>query len=138
MVSRRERPAKPALTREGILEAALRLLREDGLEAVSMRRVAQALDTGAASLYVYVRNRDDLLALLLDEVVGQLRLPDPETDDWRGELTRLALESIDLLGRHRGLAAATMGYVPSGPNATRLTEAMLGSASAGFSPARVM
>ncbi|MFD6620080.1 TetR family transcriptional regulator, partial [Streptomyces albidoflavus] len=48
--SRRERPAKPALTREGIIDAAVLIMEEEGLQRVTMRRLAQALDTGPASL----------------------------------------------------------------------------------------
>src|ERR1022692_1858482 len=55
-VSRRERPAKSALTREGIVAAAVGVMQAEGLDRVTMRRLAQELDTGAASLYVYVRN----------------------------------------------------------------------------------
>src|SRR4051794_14333618 len=58
--SRRERPAKPPLSREAIVAAALDIARTEGVEALSMRRVAQALDTGAASLYVYVADRREL------------------------------------------------------------------------------
>jgi AcrR family transcriptional regulator len=125
-VSRRERPAKPPLSQDAIVRAALALLEKDGLEAVSMRRVAQALDTGAASLYVYVKNRDDLLQLLLDTVIADVRLPAADTRDWRGELIRLADDSIRTLSRYRGLAGVTLGNVPSGPNSLRLVDAMLG------------
>src|SRR6185437_6867831 len=67
--SRRERPAKPALTRDGIVAAALGILREEGLGKVTMRRVAQELDTGHASLYVYVRDTGDLHAQVLDALL---------------------------------------------------------------------
>src|ERR1700728_4591209 len=84
--SRRERPAKAALTREGIIAAALRILRDEGLGKVTMRRVAQELDTGHASLYVYVRNTEDLHAQLLDaQLAGALAGP-PAPGTWRGRL----------------------------------------------------
>src|ERR1700761_1100430 len=84
--SRRERPAKPALTREGIIAAAARILRDEGLGKVTMRRVAQELDTGHASLYVYVRNTEDLHAQLLDaQLAGALAGPPPE-GTWRSRL----------------------------------------------------
>jgi AcrR family transcriptional regulator len=54
-ISRRERPAKPALTREGIVATALEVMRAEGLDRVTMRRLATELDTGAASLYVCSR-----------------------------------------------------------------------------------
>jgi len=53
--SRRERPAKPALSRAGIIATAVRLVRTEGLDRITMRRLAQELDMGPASLYVYLR-----------------------------------------------------------------------------------
>ena len=102
------------------------LLIAEGLDGVSMRRVAQALDTGPASLYVYVRNRDDLVALLLDRIAGEITLPvlGPATD-WREELINLLLSAIKELGRYPGIAATMFAGVPTGPNALALTEAML-------------
>ena len=79
-VSRRERPSKPALTREGVVATAVELLRDEGLERVTMRRLADELDTGPASLYVYVRNTAELHAAILDELLGgvDLRPAGPE------------------------------------------------------------
>jgi AcrR family transcriptional regulator len=64
--SRRQRPAKPALTRHGIVDAAVSIMQSQGLGKVTMRSVAAALDTGPASLYVYVRDVEDLHAQILD------------------------------------------------------------------------
>ncbi len=64
--SRRQRPAKPALTRQGIVDAAVSIMQAEGLAKVTMRSVAAALDTGPASLYVYVRDVEDLHAQILD------------------------------------------------------------------------
>ena len=77
--STRDRPAKAPLSLEAIVDAAAAILRTEGLEALSMRRVAAALDTGAGSLYVYVPNRDGLLvddhhARSAQHGVGVLRL----------------------------------------------------------------
>src|SRR5215468_3361235 len=69
IVSRRERPAKPALTREGIVAAAVGVMQAEGLDKVTMRRLAQELDTGAASLYVYLRNTAELHAAMLAQLV---------------------------------------------------------------------
>ena len=73
-VSRRDRPAKPPLSREAIVAAAVTLLRTEGLERLTMRRLATALDTGAGSLYVYFRNAEHLYAALLDELLGAVDL----------------------------------------------------------------
>lgn len=81
--SRRERPAKPALSRAGIIATAVALMRAEGLEKVTMRRLAQELDTGPASLYVYVRNTAELHAAVLDELLGSVDLGAAGGDgDW--------------------------------------------------------
>ncbi|MFI0242443.1 FAD-dependent monooxygenase [Streptomyces sp. NPDC016845] len=72
--SRRERPAKPALSRDGIVAAAVHVLRTEGLGKVTMRRLAHELDTGPASLYVYVRNTDELHAAVLDALLAEVDL----------------------------------------------------------------
>ena len=72
--SRRERPAKPALTRAGIVAAAVRIMQAEGLDRVTMRRLAQELDTGPASLYVYLRNTAELHAAMLEELLGRVDL----------------------------------------------------------------
>src|SRR3954468_17491594 len=84
--SRRERPAKPPLSRDAIVAAALEIARTEGVEAVSMRRVAQALDTGPASLYVYVADRDELHALLFDAAIGTITVEETDPARWREQL----------------------------------------------------
>src|SRR5580698_9630319 len=88
--SRRERPAKPALTRAGIVAAAVDIMQAEGLDRVTMRRLAQELDTGPASLYVYVRNTAELHAAVLDQLLGEVDLgPARAPGDWRDRLTRI-------------------------------------------------
>jgi len=57
-----------------VVAAGLAILQAEGLDAVTMRRVATELDTGAASLYVYVANRDAMLEAMLDAVIGEMQL----------------------------------------------------------------
>jgi AcrR family transcriptional regulator len=125
-VSRRNRPAKPALSQESIVDVALALMDADGLDGVTMRRVAQKLDTGPASLYVYVQNRDDLLRLVFDRVAGEVVLPADEPDgDWREQLVTLIEDAINILARHQDVATLALGDIPTGPNALGLTNAMV-------------
>src|SRR5580704_13814187 len=85
--SRRDRPAKPPLTRDGIVAVAVAVMRDEGLERVTMRRLAAELDTGPASLYVYVRNTAELHAAVLDELLGLVGLsPEQEESQWSGSV----------------------------------------------------
>ena len=125
-ISRRERPAKPALTRPGIVEAALRVVRAEGLERVTMRRLAQELDTGPASLYVYVRNTAELHALILDELLSDVDLaPVTATGDWRERLVGVLWSYTVILIGHSGLAQSALVTRPSGPGYLHLVEGVL-------------
>jgi AcrR family transcriptional regulator len=122
-VSRRTRPAKAPLSRDIIIETGLRILDRDGSAALTMRRVAQDLDTGAASLYVYVANRDDLMAAMLDHVLGTV--PEPAGTSWRDRLGALVESTVAAMSKHEGLALVALGAIPTSPNALRLIERML-------------
>ncbi|MEZ4562576.1 MAG: TetR/AcrR family transcriptional regulator [Thermomicrobiales bacterium] len=122
--SRRDRPAKAPLSQRAIVEAAMRLLDGEGLDAVTMRRVAQELDTGPASLYVYVSNRRHLLDLLLDQVMAEILVPSDGT--WQDRLIGLLQNSVATLGKRRGLALVAFGTIPTGRNAMALQEQVMG------------
>lgn len=122
--SRRERPAKPALSREGIVAAAVELLRTEGLPKVTMRRLAQELDTGPASLYVYVRNTDELHAAVLDELLGTVG-PAPREGSWRDRLEQVLTAYTMMLFEHPTLARAALTARPSGPHYLNLIETLL-------------
>src|ERR1700754_2629180 len=87
--STRDRPAKRPLSRDAIIDAPLGILKAEGLEAVSMRRVAAALDTGAGSLYVYVDGRDGLLEAMFDRIIAAVTLETPDPSRWRAQLHNL-------------------------------------------------
>jgi AcrR family transcriptional regulator len=124
-ISRRERPAKPALTRQGIIDAALGILRDEGLHKVTMRRIAIALDTGPASLYVYVNNTEDLHAQILDALLGPVVAAAPAAGAWRNRLKALLTSYLKLLSDHPQIARMAMSTQPSGPNYMALAEAIL-------------
>ncbi|WP_405020424.1 TetR/AcrR family transcriptional regulator [Kitasatospora sp. NBC_00070] len=121
--SRRERPAKPALSRAGILAAALEIMRAEGLPKVTMRRLAQELDTGPASLYVYVANTAELHAAILDELLGTLATP--TEGSWRERLEGLLTEYTTVLLAHPALARSALVARPSGGHYLRLVETLL-------------
>ncbi|MFJ8912597.1 TetR/AcrR family transcriptional regulator [Amycolatopsis sp. NPDC102389] len=132
--SRRERPAKPALTRDGIVAAAVAILREEGLRKVTMRRLAQELDTGAASLYVYVRNTAELHAAILDELLGTIAPPSSE-GGWRDRLEGLLTAYTAMLLEYPGLALSALVARPSGENYLGLVENLLALLAEGDVPA---
>jgi AcrR family transcriptional regulator len=123
--SRRERPAKAALSRPGIIDTALAILRDEGLEKVTMRRVAAALDSGHASLYVYVRNTEDLHAQILDVLLGEIRPSPTGPGTWRERVKALLGSYGQLLFRYPGIARMAMSTQPSGPNYLALVDTVL-------------
>ncbi|MFE9612184.1 TetR/AcrR family transcriptional regulator [Streptomyces sp. NPDC006012] len=131
--SRRARPAKPALTREAIVAAAVAVLRAEGLQKVTMRRLAQELDTGPASLYVYVRNTDELHAAVLDELLGTVGQA-PAEGSWRERLTAVLTEYTGMLLDHPTLARSALTARPAGPHYLRLIETLLALLDAGGVP----
>lgn len=98
--SRQPRAERPALDRAAITRAAISLADEHGLDAVSMRRVAEQLGAGAMSLYWYVSSKEDLYELMFDEVVGEIRLPRKWSGDWRADLAKSARATRRILRRH--------------------------------------
>jgi AcrR family transcriptional regulator len=132
-VSRRERPAKPALTRDGIVAVAIAVLRAEGLTKVTMRRLAQELDTGPASLYVYVANTAELHAAVLDELLGDVDLRG--AGGWRQRLTGVLTSYTRVLLEYPGLARSALTARPSGEHYLRLVETLLALLDEGGVPA---
>lgn len=134
--SRRERPAKPALTRQGIIDVALAILRDEGLSKVTMRRIAAALDTGAASLYVYVRDTEDLHAQILDAFLSAVSVAPPASGTWRERLKGLLTSYMRVLFEYPEIARMTMLTHPSGPHYLKLVDAILALLREGGVPDR--
>ncbi|MGO8874145.1 MAG: TetR/AcrR family transcriptional regulator [Acidimicrobiales bacterium] len=133
--SRRERPAKPALSREGIIAAAVAVMRAEGLEHVTMRRLAAELDTGPASLYVYVRNTDELHAAVLDEMLALVGfVPDAAPAQWDTTVVAVLSSYTSILVEHPGLARSALVTRPSGPSYLALVERLLSLLRAGGVP----
>lgn len=129
--SRRDRPAKPPLSRAAIVDAALVLVRQEGLDAVSLRKVAEQLDTGPASLYVYVENRDDLLGRMLDRVLTEVPLSTVNPGRWQQQIVELFTDTLAALERYPGIAQAALGSIPTWPGALAITENALALMRAG-------
>jgi AcrR family transcriptional regulator len=122
---RKVRPTRRVpLSREAIVEAALRVVDREGLDATSMRRVAEELGTVPSALYVHVRNKHELLQLVLDRVTGEIELPPRDPERWQEQLKELAREMRRVLTSHRDIARVTLGAIPAGPNILRVVEWM--------------
>src|SRR5262245_65716738 len=114
------------LTREAIVSTALRVLDRDGLDKFSMRRVAEELDTGAASLYWHVGSKDGLLDLVMEEVIGEQEVPDAEPERWQEQIKEVARNMRETILRHRDIVRVSIGRIPMGPNALRSEERRVG------------
>jgi len=134
-------PAKPAraakepLNRERIVDAAMRVLVSNGYDAVSMRKVAQELGTGPASLYAHVANKRELDQLLVERAASQMDFDeavDPER--WQEQLKSMMREMLRVLRANPGVARASIGQVPLGERALRSTERILALLKAGNIP----
>ncbi|MBA2679765.1 MAG: TetR/AcrR family transcriptional regulator [Ktedonobacteraceae bacterium] len=134
--SRRERPAKPALTRQGIIDVALAILRDEGLNKITMRRIAEALDTGPASLYVYVRDTADLHAQILDALLAAVTESLPIEGTWRDRLKQVLTNYTLVLFEYPEIARMTLTTHPSGPNYLALVEQILALLKEGEMPDR--
>src|SRR6185437_6251340 len=88
------------LSRERVLEAAVALAQAEGLEALTMRRLADELGAGAMTLYHHVPNQDALIDGMVDIVFGEIELPTTDVD-WRTALRRRAISTREALNRHR-------------------------------------
>jgi AcrR family transcriptional regulator len=125
VASRRGGPVKPPLSRDAIVTEALRQLTADGLKGMSLRKVAAALETGPASLYAYVDDLDALYALVLDRALDGVDTRSAAKTGWRDRLFRILESYARVLSASQGLAQLAFGAVAIGPNALRITEALM-------------
>jgi AcrR family transcriptional regulator len=115
----RERPnrgPKRGLSLDQIVKAALAVAQSDGLEAVSMSRVAAQLGASTMSLYRYLTAKDELLALMIDTGLGPPPADRPAGEDWRAGLTRWATAERGALMRHPWVVHVQMSAPPLTPN----------------------
>ncbi|WIM96885.1 TetR/AcrR family transcriptional regulator [Actinoplanes oblitus] len=132
-----KRPVRVQLDREQIVDAALRLVDAEGVDAVSMRRVAGEFGTGPSSLYAHVANKDELLRLMFDRICGEIDLPAHEPDRWREQIKQLMYQVHGVLLTHNDLARVALATIPNGPNALRASEWMIGLLIQGGVPPRI-
>ena len=129
-----DRPARrrrDPISRDAIVAAAIGLLDREGLDALSMRRLGDELGAGAASLYWHVGSKDGLLDLVLDEIIGEQQVPDPDPPRWREQLKEVARAKRRTSLRHPYVVRISIGRIPMGPNALRYSERVLAVLRAG-------
>ncbi|WP_443043573.1 TetR/AcrR family transcriptional regulator [Streptomyces sp. GS7] len=122
---RPRRGRRPAFSREAITAAAVALADTEGLDAVTMRRVAAQVGAGAMSLYSYAPDKETLLELMVDHVTGELPLTDPLTGDWRTDLKHIARLQRAHMHRHPWLPAALGTRRTLGPHTLAFLERAL-------------
>ncbi|MFE2109734.1 TetR/AcrR family transcriptional regulator [Kitasatospora sp. NPDC059463] len=135
--ARRQREAEqPTLSREAIVREAIAMLDAEGAEALSMRKLGARLNAGATSLYRHVATKDELIELAVDEVFGEIPVPDPGASDWRADVfaTCDAFRATTLRHRWLGSVIGQAGLVYLGPNLITVSERMAALFSAAGFP----
>jgi AcrR family transcriptional regulator len=129
---------RPALPVERIVTTALQIVDDEGADALSMRTLAQRLNSGTATLYRHFTSRADLVAAVVDKMFGAIELDIAalNTLPWQDACKLAAHNMFDVLRRHRKVASLLVDEVPVGPNALAAREQMLAFLLAnGFPPA---
>jgi TetR/AcrR family transcriptional regulator, tetracycline repressor protein len=122
----KRRSARQPLTREAIVDAAVRILDGEGADALTVRRLAQELDTGAATLYWHISGKDELCELVYDRIMGDVELPEPDPSRWEEQIKDLARQGYRVMLSHNDAVKLSIGKVPAGPNMLRMIEWLLG------------
>src|SRR5579859_6257771 len=113
------------LTRERVMAAAIELADRDGIESISMRKLAQELGVEAMSLYTHVRNKEDLLDGIVDAVIGMIPV-DGDAVDWSSSLRRMALGARGVMLRHPWAPRVIETRTAPGPAGIAYVNAVLG------------
>ncbi len=123
--TRTPKGARPPLSRDRLLSAALRVADKGGIEALSMRNLAQALKVEAMSLYNHVEGKEDILNGLVERVVGEIEMPKP-SGDWKTAMRQRALSAHAVLTRHSWATMLFVSRVNIGPQMLRYVDETIG------------
>lgn len=128
---------RDTLTKEQIIRTAIELLDEEGLEGLNMRSLGKRLDSAATAVYWHVKNKDDLVQLVGDEVWNEIELADPDAVGWRAAAASLATGLRAMLTRHPWLVQAFGSHLFYGPAKARYDDHCLAVyEGAGFTQAQ--
>lgn len=120
---------RPKLTREAIVETAIKIADAEGLDAVSIRRIASELGVRAMSLYTHIDAKEDLLDLMYDEVADEVLVKDELPDGWREATLQIARKEREAGGRHPWMFELARRSPRVGPNGLRHAEQSLAAAA---------
>lgn len=119
---RRPRPQRTPIDREAIIDAAIRILDRDGVDALTVRRLATELGTGPATLYWHISGKDELGEVVYDRIMGAVDLPEPDPGAWRAQLKDVVRDCYHVLLSHNDAVRLSLGRIPLGPNMLRIME----------------
>lgn len=123
--------AKKPITVEAIVATAFSLVEKEGYEALTMRRLAAALETGPSSLYAHVVNKEDLDELLIGRLCAAIELPEPDPASWRQQIIGVCTQLRDQYLRYPGISQAAFAAAPSNLDTLRVGEGMFAILLAG-------
>jgi AcrR family transcriptional regulator len=116
---------RPSLSHDAIARASIALADTEGIDAVSMRRIAKELGVGTMSLYRYVESREELVDLMVDAAMGEFGYAETSVGSWRETLVELAHTCRRLMRAHPWLAPVFIGRPPMGPRILAMLEETL-------------
>jgi len=122
---------KKPITVDAIISTAFGIVETQGYEALTMRRLATALETGPSSLYAHVVNKEDLDELLIGSLCASISLPEPDPAIWRQQIIGVCTELRDQYLRYPGISQAAFAAAPSNLDTLRVSEGMLAILLAG-------
>jgi AcrR family transcriptional regulator len=122
---RADEGASPKLSRERVLAAAIGIADRDGIEALTMRRLAEELGAGAMSVYYHVAGKDEIIDGMVDTVVGEMTLPG-DGPDWKAALRTAATSAHEVLLRHPWATAMILSRPVVSGARLRQMDAILG------------
>ncbi len=117
--------SRPALTRDRVLASAVALADESGIDALTMRKLADRLGVEAMSLYYHVANKEDIFNGIIDRVVSEIDLPSA-TVDWKTAMRERAVSARDMFTRHPWAVGLMESHTTPGPASLRYYDAVLG------------
>src|SRR4029079_11459259 len=116
---------RAGLTRAAVVAAARRIADLEGLDALTLRRLAREMGVAPNAIYSHVVDKSMLLDLLMDDVAGEVEVPDPGADDWQAGLRALFASTRRTVAAAPELAPLFLARAARGPNAIRLGEVTL-------------